>query len=243
MCGGRQNFAEVWRSAVDEYFQYIVFALITFVISLFTIKAYSTDPSAFKRYMGGIHPLILIALLFISGLILLSILMRDGAFAVYRRGNVNGILLAVALAIPFTVIMVFVDSKFPFPKDMNVSYPNSIFFYPAIGYVVEILFHLIPFGLLYIVLGKIFNSADGQWILWVSLLGAAIIEPLFQIIYPGSQQLRGVMAYVGIHLLITNVIQLLLFIKYDFVSMYAFRLSYYLIWHLIWGYARLRILF
>jgi hypothetical protein len=243
MVHSRRNFEKVWRLVVDEYFQFAVFTLIALVVTIFTIKAYSTDSSAFKRYMGGIHPLVVLTILFIIGLVLFSFLTKDGEFAVYRKGNIKGILLATALGIPFALVMVFVDTKYPFSENMNVAYPNSIFFYPAIGYVVELLFHLLPFGLLYILLGRIFASPESQWIIGISILGAAIIEPLFQILFPGSQQLRGVLAYVGIHLLITNIIQLLLFVKYDFVSMYAFRLSYYLIWHIIWGYMRLGILF
>ena len=37
--------------------------------------------------------------------------------------------------------------------------------------------------------------------------------------------------------------QLLIFKKYDFNSMYAFRLVYYLFWHIGWGHLRLRLLF
>ena len=41
----------------------------------------------------------------------------------------------------------------------------------------------------------------------------------------------------------TKFKELLIFKRYDFIAMYAFRLVYYLIWHIVWGYARLRSLF
>ena len=34
-----------------------------------------------------------------------------------------------------------------------------------------------------------------------------------------------------------------LFQRYDFMAMHAFRLVYYLTWHIVWGYARLKLLF
>jgi hypothetical protein len=32
-------------------------------------------------------------------------------------------------------------------------------------------------------------------------------------------------------------------VRYGFLSMYAFRLVYYLHWHIVWGYLRLQLLF
>jgi hypothetical protein len=40
-----------------------------------------------------------------------------------------------------------------------------------------------------------------------------------------------------------NLCQLLIFRRYDFISMYTFRIAYYMLWHVLWGYARLRLLF
>ena len=48
--------------------------------------------------------------------------------------------------------------------------------------------------------------------------------------------------YVSLHIFLINLIQLWLFKRYDFVSMYTFRLVYYLIWHIGWGWVRLEVL-
>ena len=235
--------AKIWGMAANEYFQYTVFTLITLLVSLSAIKAYSTVPAAFRKYLGGVHPLLVVFVLFIIGLILLSFLMQDGEFAVFRKGNYKGILTAAALTIPFAVVVILVDTKYPFPKDMNVLYPDSIFFYPVMGYIVEILFHLLPFGLLYLLLGRIFSGTDGGWIIWVSIMGAALIEPVLQVVYSSSSDSPGIPIFVGVHLLLINIVQLILFVKFDFLSMYSFRLFYYLLWHIIWGYLRIGILF
>ena len=40
-----------------------------------------------------------------------------------------------------------------------------------------------------------------------------------------------------------NICQLSILRRYDFVSMWTFRLVYYAIWHVVWGELRLRVLF
>ena len=50
-------------------------------------------------------------------------------------------------------------------------------------------------------------------------------------------------AYVGLHVFLINLIQLLIFKRYDFVTMYSFRLVYYLFWHMRWGPKEMLLLF
>jgi hypothetical protein len=40
-----------------------------------------------------------------------------------------------------------------------------------------------------------------------------------------------------------NVVELRLFRRLDFLAMFSFRLTYYLLWHIAWGHARLSLLF
>ena len=48
---------------------------------------------------------------------------------------------------------------------------------------------------------------------------------------------------MGLHLFVFGMIQLSLFKRYGFVAMYTCRLAYYAVWHIIWGYLRLQLLF
>jgi hypothetical protein len=43
--------------------------------------------------------------------------------------------------------------------------------------------------------------------------------------------------------LVTNLLQLRLFVSRGFVSMYSFRMVHYLLWYISWGYVRLGLLF
>ena len=66
-----------------------------------------------------------------------------------------------------------------------------------------------------------------------------------------KERLKGIMlgiptwvtVCVFLNILLINLFQLLIFKRYDFVSMFSFRLAYYAIWHIAWGYVRLNLLF
>lgn len=234
---------KLWRLISEQYVQYIVFLSLSVMVMILTAIAHDLNPSSFQKYFGRFHPLLVVLLSCFLGLVLFTFLLLDDQFAIYRGGNYKGILDAVGLAVPFATVIILVDRKFPFPADMNVPFPESLFFYPAIGYVVELLFHILPFCLVYFILGSLASKASNSSIIWVSILVVALIEPVFQLAYASSQDSTAVLAYVGLHLFLINLVQLLLFVRYDFISMYMFRLSYYLLWHILWGHLRLRLLF
>lgn len=81
-------------------------------------------------------------------------------------------------------------------------------------------------------------------VLATSVPVVALLEPASQW-YTGhtGQPFSGLGIYVALHVYLINVLQLHLFRKYDFVSMYGFCLIYYFYWHIIWGDLRLRWLF
>ena len=80
--------------------------------------------------------------------------------------------------------------------------------------------------------------------MWLCLLLVALVEPFFQMRWGfAGRPLSWAEAYVGLHVFAINVLQLYVFRRYDFISMYSLRLFYYLYWHIIWGYLRLQWLF
>lgn len=235
--------SELWRLISEETLQYIVFLSLSVIVFILTCIAHLSNSSSFQRYFSTIHPLLVVFILFILGLILFSFLLSDGQFAIYGRGNYKGILLSIGLAVPFAAVMILVDRKVPFPVDMNVPFPDSLVFYPAIGYVVEIVFHVLPFCLIYFILGLLLSGSSSIGIVWVSVLIVALIEPIFQVVLTSGQNSVWAVAYVGFHLFLINIVQLLLFRRYDFVTMFSFRFSYYVLWHILWGHLRLDLLF
>jgi hypothetical protein len=62
----------------------------------------------------------------------------------------------------------------------------------------------------------------------------ALLEPVFQLQFGFAETVPlWAAVYVGLNIFVINLAQLLLFRRYDFVTMYAFRLVYYLQWHVI----------
>ena len=90
-----------------------------------------------------------------------------------------------------------------------------------------------------------FPSAGAQTAASISVLPVALVETAFQLwlmtaSHWATLPIRG---FVGFHIFLINVCQLLIFRRHDFISMYTFRIVYYAIWHIAWGYLRLRVLF
>ena len=234
---------KLWNLISEEKLQYIVYLSLSAIVFILTIITYFSNSASFRRFFGRINPLLVVFVVFVLGLILFSYLLYDGQFAVYRTGNFKGLLLALVLPVPFAVVVILVDRLSPFPMNMNIPYPDSLAFYPVMGYVAEIIFHVLPFCLVYFSLGTLLGEANQARIILISILVAALIEPIFQVAFMVGQDPIWKMAYVGLHLFLFSFVQLLLFKRYDFITMYTFRLSYYALWHVLWGHLRLNLLF
>jgi hypothetical protein len=66
----------------------------------------------------------------------------------------------------------------------------------------------------------------------------ALVEPPFQVLARSSLPV-----FVAPHVFAIGVVGLLLLRRYGYVPMLWFRVVYYLLWHVAWGEARLRLLF
>lgn len=206
---------------------------------------YFFDDSLFQRFIGRINPLTAFFIISILGFIFLTYLLNQGWFAIYQKANLAGLVRYSGLAALFVITSIFVDLWVGFPAALNVMFPKSLMFYPAIGFLVEIIFHVLPLSILLICLTTIFKSISYSRILWVCIIIVALLEPAFQVVLLLSLNHfpAWAVAAVCLNLYVFNLSQLLIFRRYDFVSMYSFRLVYYLLWHILWGYIRLRILF
>lgn len=221
--------------------QFLLFLGLAAVVLLLAAVAQRLEGSAFPRYFGRLHPLLAVSLVALVGLAVWGYLLPAG-LAVYRAGNLAGLLLGLGLALPFATVMILVDRRAPFPPDLNVLPPAGYFFYPVVGFVVEVLFHLLPFAALYALLGFLPGIAPDLR-LGLSIAVSALLEPLFQLALGTDHNTRPVLALMVLFLFFFNLTQLGLFVRYDFASMYALRLGYYLLWHILWGQRRLGLLF
>ncbi len=229
----------------NERPQYQVFTGLSIGVVVLTGILYFSDNLLFKRFIGGINPIIASFFIILSGVISLTFLLSRGWFAIYKKANLKGLIRRSSLAALFVLITILVDLKIVFPADLNVLFPESLLFYPAMGFFVEILFHVLPLSILLISLTSIFKNISSKNIIWICILIVSLLEPIYQTIPMASsnQYPLWAVAIVLLNLFLFNLSQLLIFKRYDFISMYSFRLVYYLFWHIGWGYIRLNVLF
>jgi len=192
-----------------------------------------------------VNPLLATAIVVAVGWVSLHVLVSRGGFRIRREGEGRaGLVRAALLATLLAGAIVLFDLRVVFPREINVPLPGSLLFYPAIALVAEVVFHALPLALL--LLGVRLVGGKRRWneVVVPALAVVALLEPLFQLGAPSAAALPSWgTIYLGIHLLVLNGLQLWIFRRYDFLSMYAFRLVYYGWWHVAWGHARLELLF
>lgn len=232
---------ELISSEKQQYIAYLAIALgVLICTTILTIR----NRSLYEPFFGRLNPLFVISLVILLGFVLLTMLLARGWFTIFQQENLQGLLVACGTAVLFAIVIVLFDSNVPFPQTINRPYPDALFFYPSIAFVVEIIFHVLPLTLLLFALTTLFKNTSFEVIIWPCILLVALIEPLFQTVTGSSGSHPGwATAFVAVHIFLINLVQLALFKRYDFVSMYTFRLVYYLLWHIVWGVVRLRVLF
>jgi len=244
-CGNLPYVEKITGSISNNRLQYLVFIGLSLGISGFTGILYFSNKLLFQRFLGGIDPLMAFLFTIVLGFVLLAFLLSQKWFAIYEKENLTGLLRSSSLAALLGIIIILVDTRIIFSADMNILFPESLLFYPAIAFLVEILFHVLPLTVLLVILNSILKDVSFETIVWICILIVALLEPIYQVMDMASAKQFPLWAviYVGLHIFLINFVQLLIFKRYDFISMYSFRLVYHLFWHIGWGYVRLRLLF
>lgn len=222
--------------------QYLAFGVLSLAAAAFTGILLLVQDGArfFAPYFRTLPPLLAILITIALGFVSLGFLVSRGWFQIRSAKMLRGVGFAAAVATIFGLWQVGADLFLKrFPKDINVPAPQSLLFYPAISYVVEVVFHALPLAVLLFIMdhlpGK--RRLTTTALIWLCIVFVSALEPVL------VHMRMGASAYVGLFVLVFTLVELDIFRRYDFVSMYAFRLVFYLWWHVIWGYWRLRWLF
>lgn len=223
--------------------QYLSLAVISGAVLLLMYVQLRSGADPYRNFFGPVPAVPLFFFLIGLGFILTAVITRATPFSIVNGKTPGGVLRAALSAMMFFILMALVDIVEPFPSTINLALPSGIFFYPSIGFVVEILFHLLPFTLIWIAVSRTGHDQDQRTLTLLTVFVVASFEPVFQsLISPAS---ASPVKEIAVFLIIygINAQSLLLFTWSGFVSMYTLRLFYYLFWHIIWGYLRLDILF
>ena len=240
----KSKISKIKEVILREKLQFAIFVILSLGILAFTFILSLSNPISFQRFIGEINPILFISLVFLLGIILFTFLLSKSWFHIYRGEFLGGMFRYSIPVFFLAAAVILIDLNFRYPEDINVLFPKSLLFYPIMAYVVEILFHVLPLSLLLILLPKIFKNLNFQKIVWFSIIIISALEPLYQGVLGTPNDFPiGIKIYFGFHLFVFNFLQLYIFKRYGFLSMYSFRVIYYILWHVIWGFLRLEILF
>ncbi len=201
-------------------------------------------PHDFRRFLGPVPPALVLAASGVLGAIAVDVLRSRGWGRVdVWSYSATGFRSAAAFAVAFAVVVVIADCTLTFDADINVRWPGSLVFYPVIAPIAETVFHLVPLAVLATALDLDFDTPDLGRRAMVAIVLVASIEAVFQAVAASDADHVALTAFVIVHLFAIGLAELLLFWRYGLVAMLAFRLMYYSLWHIGWGYLRLRVLF
>jgi hypothetical protein len=195
-------------------------------------------PEIFRSYLGDIGVVPAIGALALVGLVAIAALRVSAFFRASRLGK-RGVICGGLAVAAFALSAIVADVALRFPHDINVALPSALLFYPAIAFVVEVALHAMPLALLLTVL-----RAAAPALVAACVVAVALIEPLFQV--RGALAVGSIAAidlFTFAQVFAFNLFELHVFRRFGFVPMYAVRVSYYLCWHVLWGTARLSLLF
>jgi hypothetical protein len=223
-----------------QYAAYLALALVAFI---FVVLLVPSSGTYFRRFFGKTNAILVISVVSVLGAAALWVLRSRFGFAILRgRTTLRGFALSALLATVLGVAIAVADLIIRYPEDTNVPVPQALLFYPAVGFVAEMVFHVLPLALLLLALSPLAGRLGWERIVWMGILLVAVLEPTFQVLFGGTALTWGD-AYIWIHIFAIAFLQLYVFRRFDFVTMYVFRLFYYAYWHVLWGVIRLKILF
>ena len=226
-----------WHQSVPM----LVLLLFSAVVSVCIFVLSRDHAAVLAPYFGVISPLTATLIVCVAAFGALYLLCERFGFSVIASGNPPpGLLLAFVLAIPFMISVTIADGFLRFPADTNVSLPAALLFYPAMAYIAQIALHIVPLTILLLTSEVLFKSRPFRQRLWVSFLLVSMLEAGFQAVLPeGGSDGSLLTGFVVAQLFFFGLAELYLFRRFDYVTMYFFRLCYYGYWHILWGTTRL----
>jgi len=226
------------------YWQYTAYFALSLLVLVFVLVLGSSADVYFHRFLGEMNQVVVIGALSGLGAAALWVLQSNYGFIVFRGGEktLSGVRLSAVLATVLALEIIIADIIIRYPKDMNVPISQGLLFYPAIGFVAEIVFHVLPLALLLTALKALAGCLRRKGIIWLGIVFVGVSEPTFQVMFEGKGFTLGA-AYTWVHVFVIALLELYVFRRFDFVSMFSFRLFYYAYWHILWGTVRLDVLF
>jgi hypothetical protein len=213
------------------------------VAFLFSVKLlFLLFPTAFPiAEQAGAFSWTTISAISLLGFVGLILSRRTGFPEIWdeRVSNRQRFLIPTLLGLAYGVITVIHD--LPNPSPIHLKLPLSIPFYTFGAIFLEILLRLFAISFLVWLVSNV--MLRGRWqthVFWLAVVVASLYEPLPRI----NEELSAataiaapsiILRWATQPLFLANVISGWLFRKYGFIAPLMLRLSFYLVWHIIYG--------
>ena len=228
---------------LHQPWQYAAYLAVSLFALICTVGLLPWSDNGFHRVLGAANPVLVVVAAAGIGALALWFLQVNTEFAILKGWRtLRGMTWSVFLATVLAGTIIAADLVFRYPQDINVPVPEALLFYPAIGFVAEIAFHVLPLAILLLALRPLEEWLGREPVTWIGIVLVAVLEPAYQVLAE-VPPLTGRAVYTGVQVFAIALLQLYVFKRFDFVSMYAFRLFYYAYWHILWGMVRLDVLF
>jgi hypothetical protein len=192
----------------------------------------ASRPALFFPYFGAIPAPFAVGVTVLAAGAALPFLAQCN-FPARRDQGVRGLGVALLLAGLFAALVIAADMTLHFPRDINAPPPWSLLFYPVMGLVAESVFHIAPLTIFFLLTPAVQRERLSR----AALLAAALPEPIFQTLAADGP--AALSMFTALHVFGFSLCQLWLFRRHGFLTMYAMRFAYYLVWHIAWGTVRL----
>jgi hypothetical protein len=177
----------------------------------------------FARYFGPAPPVLCVAALGAIAVVIAPVLEKRGWWGTFC---IQAVFVAPLLAAVFAGFIITIDHTLGFQRELNAPLPWALLYYPAMGFAAQVALHLAPLTVIVCAAPTIARTRP-----WMVMGIASAPEAALQAF--GSE--HGLTGFVALQLLAFGIAELYLLRRFGFGAMYGFRLTYYLVWHILWG--------
>jgi len=221
-----ERVERVWRQRARAWRFAVGVALVACVATAAASLAEPHLQGWFARYLGPVSAPLCVAALGVIAVLIAPSLRRRRFWGAPR---LQALFATAAFISVFGGVIIAIDHLAVGPTGMNAPLPWALLYYPAMGFVAQIALHLVPLSA--IVWAFPAFSRQRPWaVMALSALPEAILQ--------GLSAEGGAAALVALQLIGFGVTEAYLLRRFGFITMYAFRLGYYLIWHIVWAAVR-----
>ncbi len=211
------------------------------ILMMFTGKliwiAFNVDHPLVQQSINSWSMYFLVAIL---GFIALKLAKRTGFPDIWdeRISNRQRFVIPLLTGLVFGILNIIIALLMELDVPM-VEFPFSIPVYMSVGILMEILLHLIPIVFLFWFLSNVILRKRWQYqVFWVVAILFSLMEPVLQTIGMFQMGIISDISFAAIlftFVFAANMVPIHFFRMHGFLATVVWRLSFYFIWHIVWG--------